>query len=164
MVLKAKRQSGGDRPFCTKIIKPFKGTVYSSAEGKSTEKKKNQTHNTCAWKQTSKTKNKWPAWLISKFCHHQRVPIVWEQISEHPAAVWFVDKVAPQDAHAGFTAYKHRIISVNLEKLLGIYLNLGSSAGICGITKLLNKLALLFHPPFFSPPLFPKASLVSNTQ
>lgn len=40
MNLKAERQSGGERPFCTKITQAFKGIVYYSA-GEKKQKPKN---------------------------------------------------------------------------------------------------------------------------
>jgi len=46
--LKAERQSGGERPFCTKITEAFKGIVYYSDGGGGEQKRKN--HTTCASK------------------------------------------------------------------------------------------------------------------
>jgi len=54
-----------------------------------------------------------------------------------------------QDSWVASAAYKHRIISLNLEKLGGIYISMGSYLDICGITECLNKLALLFQPFYF---------------
>jgi len=47
--LKAERQSGGERPFCTKITQGFKGIGYSAGGKKKKErKKKKKEENTCA--------------------------------------------------------------------------------------------------------------------
>lgn len=40
MNLKAERQSGGERPFCTKITQGFKGIGYSAGKKKKSRKKK----------------------------------------------------------------------------------------------------------------------------
>lgn len=60
-----------------------------------------------------------------------------------------LSKISLQDSCVGVSAYVHTMISLNLKKLLGIYFSMDSYMGICGITKYLDKLALLFHPFYF---------------
>lgn len=69
-------------------------------------------------------------------------------------------EITLQDSHVVFSCHKHRIISLNLEKLPGIYSSVRSYMDIWGITKYLNRFALLFHPFYF----FGRVSLVSNKQ
>lgn len=60
MNLKAERQSGGEKPFCTKITQAFKGIVYYSAgekKKKEHNRKKNPTTPVLENKQTNQKIN-----------------------------------------------------------------------------------------------------------